>query len=291
MARWTGASTQDTSRLFQSGNLVGINTTSPTERLDVDGKVRVRTIDSSASPINMLWADASGVLRKTAVPAGVTSVATGYGLSGGTITTTGTIVADTNQLSSKAWRQKAVDTINATRVPNGRTLTINGTSFDLSANRSWTIATGADMDSTSLGIASGWQFARDLTTANSINELVKTNKGDIMTITLQAVVYKTTATFSTGSWVTVATVPSGWRPNHTVYGSLPNLVTGTEYENISGTDFADDAFYEGACAYRILTNGNVQVRVDTVTSSATLSGANYVIFPIHIVYIVQFIPV
>lgn len=345
MARWTGASTQDTSRIFQSGNLVGINTTSPTERLDVDGKIRARVIDSSASPINMLWSDASGVIRKTAVPAGgtvtsvgsgfgtnfstitttgsvsvdsvimatrarvqkaidslqvninakgsgtVTSVATGYGLTGGTITTTGTIVADTNLLSSREWRQKAVDTINATRVPNGRTLTINGTSFDLSANRTWTIATGADMDTTSLSIASGWQFARDLTTADAINELAKTNKGEIRTITLQAVVYKTTNTFSTGSWVTVATVPSGWRPNHTVYGSLPNLVTGTEYENISGTDFADDAFYEGACAYRILTNGNVQVRVDTVTSSATLSGANYVIFPIHIVYIVQYIPV
>jgi len=536
MARWTGASTQDTSRLFQSGNLVGINTTSPTERLDVDGKVRVRTIDSSASPINMLWADASGVLRKTAVPAGVTSVATGYGLSGGTITTTGTLVADSNLLSTRLWRQKGVDsvmsivnqkpfgsgTLNyvAKWTPNGNTvgnsqIFDNGTNVGIgttspeaklqvmsspsfsgsngnmgvnstvdlgtigagssfSSGKVWSgfssfikynfsgsstvqeganlqglfgtkriafsnagtitmspsagggkrvmaaitaftqtessasggevsdgaglfvhgvypvagtqsttftnyygllindlydfndgdqpvsitnrwgvyqagasdknyfagntgigttspseklhvsgrvrVATidstasainmlyadangvikkaavpsggsGADMDSTSLTIASGWNFGRDLTTANSINELVKTNKGNIMTITLQAVVYKTTATFSTGSWVTVATVPSGWRPNHTVYGSLPNLVTGTEYENISGTDFADDAFYEGACAYRILTNGNVQVRVDTVTSSATLSGANYVIFPIHIVYIVQFIPV
>jgi hypothetical protein len=44
----------------------------------------------------------------------VTSIATGYGLSGGTITTTGTLIADTgvNSLSTKAYRQKGVDSLN-----------------------------------------------------------------------------------------------------------------------------------------------------------------------------------
>jgi hypothetical protein len=50
-----------------SGN-VGIGTASPSEKLHIVGRARVTTIDSSASPINMLWADNNGVIRKTAVP-------------------------------------------------------------------------------------------------------------------------------------------------------------------------------------------------------------------------------
>jgi len=49
------------------GNL-GVGTTSPSERLHVNGRVRIATIDSSASPINVLWANASGVIQKTAFP-------------------------------------------------------------------------------------------------------------------------------------------------------------------------------------------------------------------------------
>ena len=41
----------------------------------------------------------------------VTSVATGYGLSGGTITTTGTLLVDTLNISTRAWRQKGIDSI------------------------------------------------------------------------------------------------------------------------------------------------------------------------------------
>jgi hypothetical protein len=50
--------------------LIGMGTESPTEKLHVVGRARVTTIDSSASPTNMLWADNDGVIRKAAVPAG-----------------------------------------------------------------------------------------------------------------------------------------------------------------------------------------------------------------------------
>jgi hypothetical protein len=53
--------------LTNTGNL-GIGTTTASEKLHVVGRARVTTIDSSASPINMLWADNNGVVRKTAVP-------------------------------------------------------------------------------------------------------------------------------------------------------------------------------------------------------------------------------
>jgi hypothetical protein len=57
----------------------------------------------------------------TLATAGVTSVATGYGLSGGTITTTGTISADTLQLSTRSWRQKGLDSLAALEISGSGT--------------------------------------------------------------------------------------------------------------------------------------------------------------------------
>jgi hypothetical protein len=57
----------------------------------------------------------------TLATAGVTSVATAYGLSGGTITTTGTISADTLQLSTRAWRQKGLDSLAALEISGSGT--------------------------------------------------------------------------------------------------------------------------------------------------------------------------
>ena len=49
--------------------------------------------------------------NSTYLTSAVTSVGTGTGLSGGTITSTGTISADTNVLSTRAWRQKGIDSV------------------------------------------------------------------------------------------------------------------------------------------------------------------------------------
>jgi hypothetical protein len=73
----------------------------------------------------------------------VTSIATSAPITGGTITSTGTIgitqssVSTDGYLSSTDW-----NTFNS-KVPSGRTLTINGTTYDLSADRSWTITASA----------------------------------------------------------------------------------------------------------------------------------------------------
>jgi hypothetical protein len=74
----------------------------------------------------------------------VSSVHAGYGISGGTITTTGTHSVDTLSISTKAWRQKGIDSVRGllnSYVPATRTITINGTALDLSANRSWSVGT------------------------------------------------------------------------------------------------------------------------------------------------------
>ena len=95
--------------------LVGINTNAPTQRLDINGRARVRTIDSTSSPINMLTTDVNGVIRKAAVPSGgggsVTSITAGTGLTGGTITTSGTIAVDTASIATRARVQKGIDSV------------------------------------------------------------------------------------------------------------------------------------------------------------------------------------
>jgi hypothetical protein len=101
-----------------SGN-VGIGQTggNATEKLDIVGRARVRTIDSTGTgtAMNMLYSDATGVIKKAAVPSGgsgtVTSVATGFGLSGGTITTTGTLIVDSASIATRARVQKGIDSV------------------------------------------------------------------------------------------------------------------------------------------------------------------------------------
>lgn len=114
-------------------------------RFQTDGTFRLNSLTGTGSRI--VVADADGVLSATSSATGlvdttvlstrswrqkgddslgaiiatkgsgtVTSVATGYGLSGGTITTTGTISADTLQLSTRAWRQKGLDSLAALEV-------------------------------------------------------------------------------------------------------------------------------------------------------------------------------
>lgn len=53
--------------IYQSDN-VGIGTLSPSERLDINGKARVRTLDVDNSLSNLVVADANGVLKKKTDP-------------------------------------------------------------------------------------------------------------------------------------------------------------------------------------------------------------------------------
>jgi hypothetical protein len=120
----TTSNANDIMRMTSAGN-VGINTTTPSEKLHVSGRIRATTIDSTATAMNMLYADATGVIKKAAVPTGgsgtVTSVATGFGLSGGTITTTGTLIVDSASIATRARVQKGVDSVAAIAVKGSGT--------------------------------------------------------------------------------------------------------------------------------------------------------------------------
>ena len=115
LSKFTGTSSLGNSIVYATTSEVGISTPSPTHPLDVNGRTRVRTIDSTATGMNMLYADVDGVIKKAAIPAGgsgsVTSVSAGTGMSFTTITTTGSVSADTVALSTRAWRQKGIDSV------------------------------------------------------------------------------------------------------------------------------------------------------------------------------------
>jgi hypothetical protein len=83
-------------RITGGGNF-GIATNAPTEILDVNGRTRIRTIDSTGTgtAMNMLYSDATGVIKKAAVPSGGI---TGTGITGYFPKWTGTSSQDTSQL-------------------------------------------------------------------------------------------------------------------------------------------------------------------------------------------------
>jgi hypothetical protein len=154
--------------LTNAGNL-GLSA-SPDSMLTVlEGAYFQRGVRMSGLPqapgTKALRIDAAGTISyaDTLIDAGgtVTSVATnnGTGITGGTITTTGTLAIDTLLISTRAWRQKGVDSVAGLLsgyVPTSRTLTINGTSYDLSANRSWSVGTVTSVaTNTGTGITGG----------------------------------------------------------------------------------------------------------------------------------------
>lgn len=174
------------------------------------GSLDVGTIDSSASPINMLWSDVNGVIRKAAIQGNVT------------------------------------------------------------------------MAESTATIETGWNFSRETTANTPISQVTKTSNGTITTVNVNIAVHRTTATFTEDTWVKVASLPAGYRPNNVIHGQLPSIVSGDQFKSQGNVAFTGDMKTSGHMAFRIQEDGDVQINVDQVTTSVDLSGANYVLFPITI---------
>lgn len=207
--------TNNTVRMeIDSVGLVGINTVTPTERLDVNGRARIRTVDSTATATNMLYVDNNGVVKKTSVP---------------------------------------------------------GTSLIMTESNAT--------------ISTGWNFANNVNALNTnyLNKIEDQNS-TYKKVTMQIAVYRTTSSFTTGAWQQIATLPADYAPTTTVVFELPGYVDGSTYY-AGTTQFGSASEYTGAKVVRIDPSGNVQVRIGTVSASATVSGTNYVLLPINATWI------
>jgi Chaperone of endosialidase len=92
--RWTGPHSIGNSLIFQTvGGQVGIGTTGPSAKLDVKGSFTIHGTSFSIDPTGTVHFVSGQTFPGTGT---VTSVATGLGLKGGPITTTGTLTIDTS---------------------------------------------------------------------------------------------------------------------------------------------------------------------------------------------------
>lgn len=114
-------------------------------KVDIDGPIVIQ--DGTQAAGNILQSDANGksswVTPASIGAGGVTNVATGYGLTGGPITATGTITADTtNQLASKLRLYKVADSLGAAIAAKGTgTVTNVATGYGLSGGAITTTGT------------------------------------------------------------------------------------------------------------------------------------------------------
>lgn len=94
------------------------------DSIRINGTLSIRDVDSVSSPMNMLFVTKEGRIKKAAPPSGggggsgtVTSISGGFGLTGGTITTSGTLAVDSSLIATKFWRQKGIDSLGTVKQP------------------------------------------------------------------------------------------------------------------------------------------------------------------------------
>jgi hypothetical protein len=152
------------------------------------GTLRVDSASVSTRARLQKVADSISALISSGGLGTVTSVASGYGTSFSTITNAGTVTVDSNVIASRARLKKGIDSLGAAKqnrfvvtttgtsgsstysndtlniptyslsglggVPTSRTLTINGTTSDLSANRTFNVGTITSVSS-GVGLSGG----------------------------------------------------------------------------------------------------------------------------------------
>lgn len=131
--------------------------------------------------------------------------------------------------------------------------------------------------------AGTWGTASAFTSGTVINKVLKIGhltNNSLRSMTVNAVFFNPTSATTTGTWITIATLPVDYRPNNSITQALPDAVDGGNYTNSSGTQLSGSCTYQGA-KIRIQPNGNVDVFLFNISTSASLSGINTIIVPVH----------
>ncbi len=98
LQKWTGVSLCN-SIIFDNGTQIGINTSSPSATVDINGNLRVRTLPNTVLPNNLIIADNTGMVGSIAFTGNSNDVLRGDGTwapvtTGGGVSTCGTIAAN-----------------------------------------------------------------------------------------------------------------------------------------------------------------------------------------------------
>ena len=107
-------------------------------------------------------------------------------------------------------------------VPTTRTLTINGTTYDLSANRSWTIATGGSVSSVS--VTAGTGISASVTNPTTTPNITITNTAPDQTVSL-----------SSGTGISVTGTYPSFTITNTGSSVTPAALTKTDDTNVTLT--------------------------------------------------------
>ena len=119
--------------------------------ISVSGTIQADSGFVTSRPRLQKVADSLALLISNAGGGTVTSVAAGTGMSFPTITNSGSASVDTVMMSTRLWRQKGIDSVNlqlGRKVDTTRTITINGNTQTLSANRTWSVGTVTSVSAT-----------------------------------------------------------------------------------------------------------------------------------------------
>lgn len=218
-------------------------------------------------------ADTSNVLRALIATKGtgtVTSVATGIGLSGGTITTSGTLVVDTSTIVSKAFlaaRGYTTNTGTVTSVATDATMT-GGT-----ITSSGTLKVDTTIISTKANVTGLVQGKQDNlvsgTNIKTVNSTTLLGSGNIVTPDAQTLTAGTnTLTISGGNTVNLnRKVDTSYQIKNTARDSTCQItvINGISYRSCT----KDTISTLTATSTTTFTNKRITVRVDSTTSSAT----------------------
>jgi hypothetical protein len=138
---FTGSSAYNS--FIGSGSAYGLDFgTNSVTRMSILSGGQVRVSDLAGTGTRMVVTDANGQLSSQAIPSPggsgtVTSVSAGTGMAFTTITTSGSVSADTGVLSTRAWRQKAVDSLNASIATKEPLIAAGTTSQYWRGDKSW----------------------------------------------------------------------------------------------------------------------------------------------------------
>jgi hypothetical protein len=206
----------------------------------------------------------------------VTQVNTGFGITGGPITTTGTLAADSFSMATRARVQKGIDSLKSV------VSTINGV---FSSKASITPETNYNAAYVKTDVS--------YELSNNVLKMGNANDDSHRTITINAMFYVDQSNFSVGLWNLVGTIPASHRPSGMVNFTGPNYIPLTGNSSTTPVRASDNStgitassgFEAGNTSWYIdPSNGGLYVKINSITQYGNRGGVSTVVLPIVVTY-------